>query len=136
MAVVVGSKSCNSSERDLVTAFATLVRLEVGLVIGADGLMNDRSDQIAAIALQHSILTIYQYREFANVGGLMSYGGSITEAYRQVGVYAGRILKGEKPSDLPVRQSTKVELVINLRTAKALGVTVPTALLARADEVI
>ena len=136
MAVVVGSKSCNSSERDLVTAFATLVRLEVGLVIGADGLMNDRSDQIAAIALQHSILTIYQYREFANVGGLMSYGGSITEAYRRVGVYAGRILKGEKPSDLPVRQSTKVELVINLRTAKALGVTVPTALLARADEVI
>ena len=105
-------------------------------MIGADGLMNDRSDQIAAIALQHSILTIYQYREFANVGGLMSYGGSITEAYRRVGVYAGRILKGEKPSDLPVRQSTKVELVINLRTAKALGVTVPTALLARADEVI
>ena len=137
MAVVVGSKSCNSTERDLVTAFATLVRLEVrGLVIGADGLMNDRSDQIAALALQHSILTIYQYREFANVGGLMSYGGSITEAYRRFGVYAGRILKGEKPSDLPVQQSTKVEFIINLRTAKALGVTVPTALLARADEVI
>jgi putative ABC transport system substrate-binding protein len=126
-----------STERDLVTAFTTLVRLEVrGLVIGADGLMNDRSDQIAALALQHSVLTIYQYREFANVGGLMSYGGSITEAYSRLGVYAGRILKGEKPADLPVQQSTKVELVINLKTAKALGVTVPAALLARADEVI
>jgi putative ABC transport system substrate-binding protein len=98
--------------------------------------MNDRSDQIAALALQHSILTIYQYREFANVGGLMGYGGSFTEAYRRVGVYAGRILRGEKPADLPVQQSTKVELVINLRTAKALGVTVPATLLARADEVI
>ena len=126
-----------TAESDLATAFSALVRLGGrGLVIGADGLMNNRSAQIAALALHHSVLTIYQYREFAQFGGLMSYGGSVTEAYRTVGVYAGRMLKGEKPAELPVQQTTKVELVINLKTAKALGIEVPPGLLARADEVI
>jgi putative ABC transport system substrate-binding protein len=126
-----------STEQEIDTAFAKLVQLHAsGLVIGADNFFNSRSEQLAALALRHAVPTIYQYRNFAAAGGVMSYGGSITDAYRLVGVYAGRIVKGEKPTDLPVQQATKIELIINMKTAKALGLEVPTTLLVRADEVI
>ena len=126
-----------SSESDITAAFATLVQLRAGaLVIGSDSYFNSRSEQFAELALRNAVPTIYQYREFAAAGGLMSYGASITDLYRQAGVYTGRILKGEKPSDLPVVQSSKFEMILNLKTAKALGITVPLALLTRADEVI
>jgi putative ABC transport system substrate-binding protein len=125
------------TEGDIETAFSVLDQEQArALLVSASPLFNYRTEQIAALSIRHAIPTIYQYREFAAVGGLMSYGGSLTEAYRLVGVYAGRILKGEKPADLPVQQSTKVELIINLKTAKTLGLTVPLALLTRADEVI
>lgn len=106
------------------------------LIIGADPLFNGLAPKVAQLALQFRIPSIYQFLEFAEAGGLISYGGSITDAYRQVGVYSARILNGDKASDLPVQQSTKLKLIINLRTAKSLGINVPASLLARADEVI
>jgi len=126
-----------SSERDIDAAFATLVdRRADALAIGNDPLFNSRSEKLAALALRHALPAIYQYREFAAAGGLMSYGGSLADSYLRAGVYAGRILAGAKPGELPVQQSTKVELIINLKTAKALGLTIPLPLIGRADEVI
>jgi putative ABC transport system substrate-binding protein len=126
-----------STERDFDTVFTTLVQLRAGgLVIAGDVLFVSRSEQLVALTVRHAVPAISPYREFADAGGLMSYGGSVAEAVRQGGLYAGRILKGEKPADLPVVQSTKVELVINLKTAKALGLTVSLPLLGRADVVI
>jgi putative tryptophan/tyrosine transport system substrate-binding protein len=125
------------NEKDLEAVFADLTQLHAGgLVIGPDILFNSQSELLAALALQYSVPTIYQYREFAAAGGLMSYGGSFTDLYRLVGVYTGRVLKGEKPADLPVQQATRIELIINMKTAKALGVAFPITLLGRADEVI
>ena len=126
-----------SSEGEIDAAFATLVRLRAGaLVIGADALFNSRSEQLAALTIRHRVPAIYQFREFVSAGGLMAYGSTVLDTYRPLGVYTGRILKGEKPADLPVQQATKVELVINTKTAKALGLTFPITLLGRADEVI
>ena len=105
-------------------------------MIGADSFFLSRSEQLAALSVRHAIPAIFQYRDFAAAGGLLSYGTTSTDLYRTVGVYAGRILKGEKPADLPVQRITKVELIINMKTAKALGITFPLTLLGRADEVI
>jgi putative ABC transport system substrate-binding protein len=126
-----------SSESDFETAFANLAKLRAGaLVIGPDPFFNSRSEQLAALALQHAVPSIYQYREFAAAGGLMSYGTDIRGGWSQAGTQTGRILKGDKPADLPVEQVTRVELIINLMTAKRLGLSFPLSLLARADEVI
>jgi len=126
-----------SAEPDLDRAVASVRQVQaMALVIGSDPFFTTRSQQLAALTMRHAIPAIYQYREFTAAGGLMSYGGSLTDSYRLAGVYAGRILAGAKPADLPVQQSTKVELIINLKSARTLGLTVPLSLLGRADEVI
>jgi ABC-type uncharacterized transport system substrate-binding protein len=126
-----------STEREIDSAFAALARLNVGaLIVGPDPYFLSHRDRIVALAARYAVPAAYELRDFVDDGGLMSYGTNIAEAYYQTGIYAGRLLKGEKPSDLPVMQSTKFELVINAKTAKTLGLTVPPTLLATADEVI
>jgi len=126
-----------SSEGEFDTAFATLARLRAsGLIIAPGTLFSAESERLAALTVRHAVPAIFQYRPFVTAGGLISYGSSETEYYRLVGSYAGRILKGEKPGDLPVQQSTKVELLINLKTARLLGIAIPQSLIARADDVI
>jgi putative ABC transport system substrate-binding protein len=125
------------TDAQIDAAFAGFAQLKAGvLVIGADALFNSKSQLLAELSLRYAVPAIYQYSEFADAGGLLSYGGSIKESYRWAGIYTGRILKGEKPGDLPVQQSTTVELIVNLKTAKALGISVPLSLLGRADKVI
>jgi ABC-type uncharacterized transport system substrate-binding protein len=125
------------SEADFEPVFASLRELGArALVIGTDPLFNAGSERLAALAIRYVMPSIYQYRAFAAAGGLMSYGGSSTEPFRQVGIYAGRVLKGEKPAELAIQQSTKVELIVNLTTAKTLGVRLPTSLIGRADEAV
>jgi putative ABC transport system substrate-binding protein len=126
-----------STPGDFGKAYTTLLELGAGgIVIGPDIFFLAQRDQLVALAARHAVPAIYPWREGATAGGLMSYGSSQTETYRQLGIYAGRILKGEKPADLPVQQSTKVEFILNLKTAKGLGLTVPNTLIGRADEVI
>jgi putative tryptophan/tyrosine transport system substrate-binding protein len=128
--VIVGAHD----ERGIEAAFAGLRESRAdALVISPDPFFNTRNEQFASLAIAHRLPAIYQYREFAVAGGLMSYGGDIIDLYRRVGTYTGRIVKGEKPADLPVQQTTKVELIVNLKTAKKLGIDVPASLLARAD---
>jgi putative tryptophan/tyrosine transport system substrate-binding protein len=125
------------SDPEIEAVFAGFAQLKAGvLVIGGDAFLNSRSRLLAELSLRHAVPAIYEYNEFTNAGGLMSYGGSIKESYRWAGIYAGRILKGAKPADLPVQRSSTVELIVNLKTAKALGITVPLSLLGRADQII
>jgi putative tryptophan/tyrosine transport system substrate-binding protein len=131
--VVVNART----DSDLEPAFASFSQQRVGAVLlGTGTLFTRRTEQLAALAARHALPTIYEYREYALAGGLMSYGSSIGYEYHQVGIYTGRILKGDKPADLPVQQVTKIEMVINMKTAKTLGLTIPETLLATADEVI
>ena len=126
-----------SAEGEITSAFARLAELHAGaLIVGTGELFNSRPERLAELAARQRIPTIYQGREFVTAGGLISYGSSRIDAYRQVGVYVGRVLKGERPADLPVARPTKFELVINLKTAKALGLTIPSGVIAIADEVI
>jgi putative tryptophan/tyrosine transport system substrate-binding protein len=126
-----------STEGEIDGAFATLVQLRAGaLVVGPDPFFNGQRDQLVALAAPHTVPAIYPWREVAVVGGLITYGPSLTATSRQMGIYVGKILKGANPADLPVQQPTRFELVVNLKTAKELGITVPPSILSRADEVI
>ena len=125
------------TDGEIDTAFTTLAHLQIGaLVIGGDTFFSSQGDRLAALAARHAIAAIYEWREFATAGGLISYGPSVTGTYRRAGIYTGKILNGAKPADLPVEQPAKFELVVNLKTAQALGLTIPPQILARADEVI
>ena len=126
-----------STEREIDTAFATVAQHQVGaVVVGSDPFLFSRREQIVGLAARHAIATVYPYREFIAAGGLVSYGNSVPEAYRHAGLYVGRILRGAKPSDLPVERLTKFEFVMNVKTAKSLGLAIPPSLLALADEII